>query len=132
VKRVPELRKIFRVEETAAARLYGHEADAPEVKAPLRHAELMTEVAGLRAIVAAMAQPSACNGKARNGDTARLTSKLNLIAGAIGGQSVGPRPDDGMTPTASPRNSRKWSTPPSRRRRMCRRPPRRSISWPTI
>jgi len=50
----------------------------------------------LRAMVAAMAQPHVFNGEARNGDTARLTSELNLIAGAIGGQSGGPRPDDGM------------------------------------
>ena len=95
---MPESRKIFRIEGTTAARPTGHDADAPEVKAPLNHAELMTEIAGLRAMVAAMAQPHVFNGGARNGDTARLTSELNLIASAIGGQSGGPRADDGMAP----------------------------------
>src|SRR6516225_2105171 len=93
---MPEPRKIFRIEETTAARLDGHDAGVPEPREPLRHAELMTEIAGLRAMVAAMAQPHVFNGEARNGDTARLTFELNLIAGAIGGQSGGPRPDDGM------------------------------------
>ena len=93
---MPEPRKIFRIEETTAARLDGHDAGVPEPREPLRHAELMTEIAGLRAMVAAMAQPHVFNGEARNGDTARLTSELNLIAGAIGGQSGGSRPDDGM------------------------------------
>jgi len=93
---MPEPRKIFRIEETTAARLDGHDAGVPEPREPLRHAELMTEIAGLRAMVAAMAQPHVFNGEARNGDTARLTSELNLIAGAIGGQSGGPLPDDGM------------------------------------
>ena len=93
---MPEPRKIFRIEETTAARLDGHDAGVPEPREPLRHAELMTEIAGLRAMVAAMAQPHVFNGEARNGNTARLTSELNLIAGAIGGQSGGPLPDDGM------------------------------------
>ena len=93
---MPEPRKIFRIEETTAARLDGHDAGVPEPREPLRHAELMTEIAGLRAMVAAMAQPSALDGEGRNGDTARLTTELNLIAGAIGGQSGGSRPDDGM------------------------------------
>ena len=93
---MPEPRKIFRIEETTAARLDGHDAGVPEPREPLRHAELMTEIAGLRAMVAAMAQPHVFNGEARNGNTARLTSELNLIAGAIGGQSGGSRPDDGM------------------------------------
>jgi len=98
VKRMPEPRKIFRIEETAAARRNGHDADAPDAKAPLRHAELMTEIADLRAMLAAMTQQPASNGEARNGDAARLTTELNLIAGAIGGHGSGPRPDDGMAP----------------------------------
>jgi len=45
---MPEPRKIFRIEETTAARLDGHDAGVPEPREPLRHAELMTEIAGLR------------------------------------------------------------------------------------
>jgi chemotaxis protein CheZ len=95
---MPEPRKIFRIEETAAARLNGHDADAPDAKAPLRHAQLMTEIAGLRAMLAEMAQPAAFDGLTRNGDAARLTSELNLIVGAIGGHDAASGPDDGMAP----------------------------------
>ena len=95
---MPEPRKIFRIEETAAGRLNGRNADAPNGSAPLRHAELMTGIAGLRTMLAAMGQPSACNGDARDGDAARLTSELNLIAGAIGGHDGAPRAEDGMAP----------------------------------
>jgi chemotaxis protein CheZ len=85
---MPEPRKIFRIEERAAARFAARDGD---VQAPLRHAELMLEIAGLRAMVEAMAQPAsagiamASSSMARNGETARLTSELNLIAGAIRG-----------------------------------------------
>jgi chemotaxis protein CheZ len=95
---MPEPRKIFRIEETAAARRNGRDADAPAGNAPLRYAELMTEIAGLRTMLAAMTRPPAFNGEARNRDAARLTSELNLIAGAIGVQNGAPRPDDGMAP----------------------------------
>jgi chemotaxis protein CheZ len=95
---MPEPRKIFRIEETAGVRLNGHDADAPDATAPLRHAELMTEIAGLRAMLAAMTQRSALDGEARNGAAARLTSELNLIAGAIGGHGAAPRTDDGLAP----------------------------------
>jgi chemotaxis protein CheZ len=84
---MPEPRKIFRIEERAAARFAARDGD---VHGPLRHAELMQEISGLRAMVEAMAQPaSAAVALARNGETARLTSELNLIAGAIRG-SEGP------------------------------------------
>jgi chemotaxis regulatin CheY-phosphate phosphatase CheZ len=83
---MPEPRKIFRIEEKAASRLGELVADA---QAPLRHAELMQEIAALRAMLAAMAQPpSDRSGVARNGATARLTCELNLIAGAIGGEQL--------------------------------------------
>src|SRR5580692_4808712 len=82
---MPEPRKIFRIEERAASRLGAQSTDS---HAPLRHAELMQEIAALRAMLAAMAQPpSAGTGTPRNGSTARLTSELNLIAGAIGGET---------------------------------------------
>jgi chemotaxis protein CheZ len=80
---MPEPRKIFRIEERAAARF---QAQSGEVQAPLRHAELMQEIAGLRAMLEAMAQPApGGHGAVRNGAAARLTSELNLIAGAIRG-----------------------------------------------
>jgi len=79
---MPEPRKIFRIEETTAARLDGHDAGVPEPREPLRHAELMTEIAGLRAMVAAMAQPHVFNGEARNGDTARLNRRPKRRAAA--------------------------------------------------
>jgi chemotaxis protein CheZ len=96
---MPEPRKIFRIEEKAASRLGELVADA---QAPLRHAELMQEISALRAMLAAMAQaPSDRSGAARNGATARLTSELNLIAGAIGGETAsadGAGPDPAMPP----------------------------------
>jgi chemotaxis protein CheZ len=98
---MPEPRKIFRIEEKAAARFRAHDGD---VQAPLRHAELMQEIAALRAMLAAMAQPASANiAVARTGETARLTSELNLIAGAIrgsegpAGDSAGPDPAMPMT-----------------------------------
>jgi len=81
---MPEPRKIFRIEEKAASRLGERSTDA---QAPLRHAELMQEIAALRAMLAAMAsRPSDGSGGPRNGANARLASELNLIAGAIGGE----------------------------------------------
>src|ERR1700680_1100391 len=49
----------------------------------------MQEIAALRAVLAAMGQPPADHSDApRNGATARLTCELNLIAGAIGGETA--------------------------------------------
>jgi len=96
---MPEPRKIFRIEERAASRLGEPSTDA---QAPLRHAELMQEIAALRAMLAAMAQPpSDGTGVPRNGANARLTCELNLIAGAIGGEtahSVAAGPAPAMPP----------------------------------
>jgi chemotaxis protein CheZ len=92
---MPEPRKIFRIEEKAVSRLGEQSTDA---QAPLRHAELMQEIAALRTMLAAMAQPpSDRSGPPRSGATARLASELNLIAGAIGGEiersgTTGPAP----------------------------------------
>ena len=92
---MPEPRKIFRIEERAASRVGERSTDA---QAPLRHAELMQEIAALRAMLAAMEQPSSDrSGAAHNGANTRLASELNLIAGAIGGETaptgaVGPDP----------------------------------------
>ncbi len=76
-------RKIFRIEETAASRLTEAIADA---QAPMRHTELMAEIAALRETLAALR--SASNGAAaapREAETAHLKCELDLIAGAISG-----------------------------------------------
>ncbi len=95
---MPEPRKIFRIEERAASRLGEMVTDA---QAPLRHAELMQEITALRAMLAAMAQSPDGPATPRNGANARLTSELNLIAGAIGGEtarSVAAGTDPAMQP----------------------------------
>jgi chemotaxis protein CheZ len=76
-------RKVFRIEETAATRLGECIEDA---QAPLRHIELMQELAALRATLAELPprQPARTDAPA-DVETKRLTSELNLIAGAIGG-----------------------------------------------
>jgi len=84
-------RKIFRIEQTAAARSSDRAADS---LSPSRHTQLMNELAGLRAMItaAAMQSPgkleaSKMETPARAG-TERLTSELNLIVGAISGSTV--------------------------------------------
>jgi chemotaxis protein CheZ len=100
-----EPRKVFRIEQTAAARL---EPSAESTQAGLRHAEIMRELAALRGALAAGApRRSRTNGgAARHGETARLTAELNLIAGAIRGSA------DGSERGGEPRNStRSQETP---------------------
>jgi chemotaxis protein CheZ len=81
-----EPRKIFRIEETPASRLGKAVADA---QAPLRHAELMGEVAALRAMLAAMSPGERATSPAPpHAETERLTSELHLIADAIGGSEL--------------------------------------------
>jgi chemotaxis protein CheZ len=76
-------RKVFRIEEIAAARLPPADDAA---QAPLRHAELMAELAALRGALAALTAAQSGNAAARYGaGTARLKSELDLIAGAIAG-----------------------------------------------
>ncbi len=95
---MPEPRKIFRIEERTAAETAVHNGD---VQGPLRHAELMQEISGLRAILEVMAQPAAAGiPAARNGETARLTSELNLIADAICGDEGVAVEDGGAVPMA--------------------------------
>jgi len=81
-----EPRKIFRIEQTAAARSAGGIAD-PQM--PSRHAELMNELAVLRAMITAAAtqSPGKIEAPATPG-TERLASELNLIVGAISGSVV--------------------------------------------
>ena len=97
---MPEPRKIFRIEERARSLLGEQSTDA---QAPLRHTELMQEIAALRAMLAAMASPPSpsSDGVPHHGATARLTSELTLIAGAIGGEMARPRaagPDAAVPP----------------------------------
>lgn len=78
-----EPRKVFRIEESAATRLGDDVEDAPAH--PL-HAQLMAELTALRAMLAA-AYPwqSGKPEMLKEGETGRLSSELNLIAGAIRG-----------------------------------------------
>lgn len=95
-----EPRKMFRIEETAAARL------KPSVEAAhggLRYAEIMEELRALRAALAALAPISALR-EGADGEASRLSSELNLIAGAIrgghdGGGEAGAVRDDADTPS---------------------------------
>lgn len=78
-----EPRKVFRIEQTAAARL----DEAVETwQAGLRHAEIMRELSALRAALAAM-RPSPTTAAAEPGEADRLTCELSLIAGAIKGEN---------------------------------------------
>jgi chemotaxis protein CheZ len=75
-----EPRKIFRIEEAAATRL------KPSVEAAqggLRYAEIIEELRALRAALAAALSSPVRDGLF--GETSRLNSELNLIAGAIRG-----------------------------------------------
>lgn len=79
-----EPRKVFRIEQSVAARLDQSEETA---QADLRHAEIMRELNALRSALAtaaphqlpAIVPPDPCS------DVARLTGKLNLIADGIKG-----------------------------------------------
>jgi chemotaxis protein CheZ len=90
-----ESRKTFRIESTAASRLGENIEDA---QAPLRHAELMAEISALRAMLAAMTSAPGKTQAPPHNETERLTSELNLIAGAIGGGE--PKPHGGSASEA--------------------------------
>src|SRR5579862_1103124 len=80
---MPRPRKVFRIEQTAAARL---EPSIGTTQGELRHAEIMRELRALRAAMSAAAPvlPRA-KSAAQRGEVARLTGELNLIAEAIRG-----------------------------------------------
>jgi len=90
-----EPRKIFRIEETAAARLKPSVAAAHD---GLRYAEIMEELRALRAALAASALASPLR-DSMHGETSRLSSELNLIAGAIRGG--GNDPSEAPAPPAA-------------------------------
>ncbi len=78
-----EPRKVFRIEETAAARL---ESGLEDTQAALRHAEILQELTALRTLLATGALPEAAKrNDARNTESERLTSELHLIYGALRG-----------------------------------------------
>ncbi len=83
-----EPRKVFRIEKTGAVRPRDTIAD---VQAPLRHAELMNEIAALRAAItaAAMRHPGSAGAPADAGHE-RLASELSLIVGAIDSSAINP------------------------------------------
>jgi chemotaxis protein CheZ len=84
---MPESRRVFRIEKTGALRPRDTVAD---VAAPLRHAELMNEIAALRAVItaAAMRQPGAAAAAPANAGNERLISELSLIVGAIDSSAI--------------------------------------------
>jgi chemotaxis protein CheZ len=80
-----EPRKIFRIEETAAARPADRTAGP---QAPQRDAELMNEIAALRAMLArAQSSQSASADEPRRAEAGRLASELDLIARANRGDA---------------------------------------------
>jgi chemotaxis protein CheZ len=82
-----ELRKVFRIEQTAVTRL----ADSIETsQAGLRHDEVMRELRALRAAFStATPRRPRQNGGGEQREVALLTSELNLVADAIRGNNDG-------------------------------------------
>lgn len=75
-------RRVFRIEETQAARLLAESAEASQ-----RHTEIMQALDALRA---AFAAPAAASHPALPGTTTgRLASELNLIANRLAGSQAG-------------------------------------------
>jgi chemotaxis protein CheZ len=82
-----EPRKIFRIERTAAAR---HDEAARSALPEPGFAEIMQELRSLRSALGASVPSGAPAAMAApHGHVARLTSELNLIAGAIAGDDAG-------------------------------------------
>jgi chemotaxis protein CheZ len=91
-----EPRKIFRIEETAAARL-GLASGLEDTQAALRHAEIMRELKALRALLGAAAPSEpADKPKPHDAEAERLTSELHLIYDALSGaKGAAANPDKG-------------------------------------
>ena len=79
---MPEPRKVFRIEQTAATRIEPH-SDDPQA---LRHAEIMQELGALRAMLAAALawQGTRANGS-RHAEIERLICELHVIHAALSG-----------------------------------------------
>lgn len=81
---MPEPRKLFRIERTALAR---REEAGDSAAGESGYAEIMHELRALRGALVAVAPTSSRPSLApQQGDVSRLTSELNLIAGAIAGE----------------------------------------------
>jgi chemotaxis protein CheZ len=96
-----EPRKIFRIEQTAAAHL---EKPADTAQAGLRYAEIVQELRALRAALAITTPRPRTSGAPATSEAKRLTSELNLIAGAIGagsGDAERREPDGGNSAQAN-------------------------------
>ncbi len=89
-----EPRKIFRIEETAAARLASGFEDT---QAALRHAEIMRELKALRAALGDTTPAQRPNEpKPQDPEAERLTSELHLIYDALSGaKGAAAGPDTG-------------------------------------
>lgn len=85
--RMAEPRKIFRIEQTAAARL---EPGIENAQGGLRHAEIMRELRALRTALSVLTPASRAGVAAARGAHNRLSSELHLIAGAIRGGGEDP------------------------------------------
>lgn len=80
---MPEPRKIYRIEQTAAARLEHAAEDAPSGPP---YAEIMRELRALRAALSVAAPLRAdASGQRSDSRVTQLTSQLSLIAGAMNG-----------------------------------------------
>ncbi len=83
---MPEPRKIFRIEQTAAAQL---EQAADNLQSGLPYGEIMRELRALRAALSIAAPLRAnTNGEHTNGRVTQIATDLNLIAGAIRGDGA--------------------------------------------
>src|SRR5579862_5568364 len=83
---MPEPRKIFRIEQTAAAQF---EPAVESVQSGLPYGEIMRELRALRAALSIAAPLHVdSNGERTNGRVTQLATDLNLIAGAIRGNGA--------------------------------------------
>ena len=83
---MPEPRKIFRIEQTGAARL---EQAAENMQSGLPYGEIMRELRALRAALSVAAPLRGdANGERSDGRVTQLATDLNLIAGAIRGNGA--------------------------------------------
>jgi chemotaxis protein CheZ len=80
-------RKIFRIEETPAARIAADGADASERHTEVMGAQILQELSALRQACAAPTAPAATP-EIPGTANGRLTSELHLIAGRLAGSAV--------------------------------------------
>jgi chemotaxis protein CheZ len=97
---MPEPRKIFRIEQTATARL---EQSAENTPSGLPYGEIMRELRALRAALSVAAPLRAeANGERANGRVTQIATDLNLIAGAIRGDGTTEAGQRSVPPAETP------------------------------